>query len=52
MLNVEAFISFNVKYIGTEETYHQTPATRDFFIRVMMGRFIRIRLGKNSVKLL
>lgn len=39
MLNVEAFISFNVKYIGTEETHHQTPTTRDFFIRVMMGRF-------------
>ena len=39
MLNVEAFISFNVKYIGTEETHHQTPATRDFFIPVMKGRF-------------
>ena len=30
MLNVEAFISFNVKYIGTEETHHQSPAIRGF----------------------
>jgi len=52
MLNVEAFISFNVKYIGTEETHHQTPVTQGFFVCGRMGRFIRIRLGKNSVKLL
>ena len=30
MLNVEAFISFNVKYIGTGETHHQAPVTRGF----------------------
>ena len=30
MLNVEAFISFNVKYIGTEESHHLTPVTQGF----------------------
>ena len=34
MVNVEAFIYFSVKYIGTEETHHRTPVTWSFlFVR-------------------